>query len=265
MSPATGPALIILVAFVLPGFVTVLLQEHMFKSADDPTPLDRLLRIVAYSVVSYLLIAIAVIVLDVRRSDILHEYHRYTADPAQLVWRGVLLVLVPAVIVAGSTLLLSRWRRRGPLLERIGLNSRHNEPTAWDFFFRQARNAYVTIRLVDGHQVAGYYGSESFAAYAKDGRDLFLEQGCDWDAEAEWFAEPVPESCGIWVNTTNAVLVEFYTPGSNGETTQQNPSAGAAADREEGRPPGAQATGQAASSATASQEAGEVDDGQTEA
>src|SRR5690242_6315512 len=53
MPPATGPALIILVAFVLPGFVTVLLQERTFKSADDPTPLDRLLRIIVFSVLSY--------------------------------------------------------------------------------------------------------------------------------------------------------------------------------------------------------------------
>lgn len=47
----------ILVAFVLPGFVTVLFQERTFKRAEDPTPLDRLLRAVYYSLWSYLILA----------------------------------------------------------------------------------------------------------------------------------------------------------------------------------------------------------------
>ena len=63
MAPATGTALILLVAFVLPGFVTVLLQERTFKSADDATPFDRLLRAVYYSVWCYLLLATVALIL----------------------------------------------------------------------------------------------------------------------------------------------------------------------------------------------------------
>ena len=83
MPPATGTALIILVAFLLPGFVTVLLKELTFKSAEDPTPLDRLLRTLSYSVWSYLLIAVVAIPLGIHRSNFLRWYHAHTGDPAQ--------------------------------------------------------------------------------------------------------------------------------------------------------------------------------------
>lgn len=43
MPRQTGTALILLAAFVLLGFVTVLIQQRTFMSAEDPTPLDRLL------------------------------------------------------------------------------------------------------------------------------------------------------------------------------------------------------------------------------
>lgn len=38
-----GPSLLILVIFVLPGFVTVLINERTHETNIDPTPFDRLL------------------------------------------------------------------------------------------------------------------------------------------------------------------------------------------------------------------------------
>jgi len=258
MPPTTGPALIILVAFVLPGFVTVMMQEHVFKLAEDPTPLDRLLRIIVYSVWSYLLVAVAAMLSHTDRADILREYHRYTPDPAQLVWRGALLVLVTSTIVAFVTWLWSRWGARKSLLERVGFNPRHTEATAWDFFFRQGQAVYVKIRLTTGEQLAGYYGSESFAAYARDGRDLFLEQACDWDEEAGWFGDPVEASCGVWINPGNAVAVEFYNPGQDETSVPQDADyAAVRAAREEERASSAETAGETTSAA--SEEARQID------
>jgi hypothetical protein len=176
MPPATGPALIILVAFVLPGFVTVLLQERTFKSANDPTPLDRLLRIVMYSVISYLLIAIAAIIFGFDRATILRDYHDYTAQPAQPVWRGVLLVMIPSLLIASATFGWSRFKHRDKVMQSLRLNPRHTEPTAWDHFFPKRRRCFVRVTFADGSRVLGFYGADSFASYSKDGRDLLLEK-----------------------------------------------------------------------------------------
>jgi hypothetical protein len=43
MAPATGTALLILVAFVLPGFVTLVARETTYVARDAVTPFERLL------------------------------------------------------------------------------------------------------------------------------------------------------------------------------------------------------------------------------
>jgi len=176
MPPATGPALIILLAFALPGFVTVLIQERTYLHAEDPTTLDRLLRVFYYSVWSYLILAVVAIVLRIDRGDVERFYREQQGDPAILVCIGAALILGPSLAIATATRLWHGSRAQGCVLDIARVNERHQEPTAWDFFFRQGRRAYVRVTFKDGGRVYGYYGNASFSAYAKDGPDLFLER-----------------------------------------------------------------------------------------
>jgi hypothetical protein len=57
---ATGTALLILVAFVLPGFVAVLLKERLYEVRSEELTFDRLLTTIYYSLLVYLLPALAV-------------------------------------------------------------------------------------------------------------------------------------------------------------------------------------------------------------
>jgi hypothetical protein len=49
MAPATGTALLILVAFVLPGFITLVARETTYVMRDAATPFERLLLSLSYS------------------------------------------------------------------------------------------------------------------------------------------------------------------------------------------------------------------------
>jgi hypothetical protein len=44
MAPATGTAILLLVAFVLPGFVTLLVKERIYEVPAEQQPFDRLLQ-----------------------------------------------------------------------------------------------------------------------------------------------------------------------------------------------------------------------------
>lgn len=211
MAPTTGTALVIIVAFALPGFVTVLLQERTFKHADDPTPLDRLLRILYYSVWSYLLLAIVALIVDVGTKDVRELYEDYKSDPAELVWRGALLVLIPSLLIATTTRAWQGSKWQAKVLGWLHINERHEEPTGWDFFFRQRHNVYVRIRLSNGGSVHGFYGAESFAAYSKDGGDLYLER-LFVPGDENWFGSEALHHRGVWVKGDEVVLVEFYDP-----------------------------------------------------
>lgn len=201
--PDTGTALVLLVAFVLPGFVTVLLQERTFRLPEEQTAFDRLLRSVYYSVWIYLLLALVAMWQGVDRAYVERTYDRLADDPAQLVWRAAILVFVPAALVASAT-----W-----LWHRFGRMHRHQEPTAWDFFFRKRRECFVRAWFPDGRTVLGYYGGDSFAAYGKDGGDLFLEAlVLPNEDQKGWFGGYPPNNCGVWIRAGEAVVIEFYDP-----------------------------------------------------
>jgi len=236
MPPATGPALLILVAFVLPGFVTILIQERTFSSAEDPTPLDRLLRIIYYSVWTYLLLAVAALVCGVDRSYLQHLYEHYKDNPAQLVWRGALVILVPSIIIATATRIWLGSRLQRWALQLARINERHEEPTAWDYFFRQRIESYVQVKLADGGRVLGYYGARSFASYAKDGRDLFLERIYFLDPKTDWFGQEIPGSSGVWIRTDDVVSIDFYTPQHALQQAATQALPAEAASEEEGGP-----------------------------
>lgn len=220
MAPATGTALVLLVAFVLPGFVTVLLQERTFKSADDPTPFDRLLRAVYYSVWCYVLLAVVALIFGLDRGWAQSFYNHHEGNPAGLVVLVALLILTPSAIVWLSTLL---WQESGlneRALEKLHMNARHQRPTGWDFWFRKGIQTHVRIIYADGRSVWGYYGARSFASYAKDGLDLFLEEvyrekainpaEASDEPSRQWFGNLKPSSRGAWVKVDDAVCIELY-------------------------------------------------------
>jgi len=242
MTPATGTALVLLVAFVLPGFVVVLFQERTFKQADDATPLDRLLRALYYSVWCYLLLAVVALVFGVDRAFVEQLYRRYEEDPAQLVLRGAVVVLLPATVVWFSTLVFRESGAAERLAEIARLNARHQQPTAWDFWFRQGLRSHVRVVYADGRSVWGYYGDDSFASYAKDGLDLFLEHvyrerdvpdrpGSE-DPSGPWFGQAHEHNRGGWVKVDDAVCIEIYDFDDAHQATE------AAADAASGRSAG---------------------------
>lgn len=218
MAPATGTALVLLVAFVLPGFVTVLFQERTFKRANDPTPFDRLLQTIYYSVWCYVLLSIVALKFGVDRECVESLYERHKDAPAELVWRGALAILGPATVVWLGTLL---WHESGAnerVLDKLHLNTRHQQPTGWDFWFRKRFRTYVRIIYPDGRSVWGYYGEKSFASYAKDGRDLFLEyiypeSPSDAEDDHPWFGDWNDDNRGGWVRADDAICMEFYDLG----------------------------------------------------
>jgi hypothetical protein len=237
MTPTTGTAVIIIVAFFLPGFVTVLLQERTFRSAEEATPLDRLLLIVWYSAWTYVLLAILAVTCRVHKHDVVTVYNDYKNEPSELVWRGALVVLVPSLLIAEATRRWAGWSRREDVLKKLGINGRHTQPTGWDHFFRRGHDCMVRVTFADGRRVLGYYGPESFAAYSKDGGDLLLEKlYTPNDPDNQWFGAEVPGVSGLWVRAADAVCVEFYTPMNGGTAEEQEPDGG----EEGGRPRGPQ-------------------------
>lgn len=226
MIPTTATALGLLAAFVLPGFIVVLMQERTFKQAVETSPLGQLLHSLYYSFWCYLIVAPVALYFGIDSAWIERLVERFKDDPAELVWRAGLAVFVPAYIVSRFTYFAERLK---PRIEKhtwvekiavfVGISTRHKQPTAWDFYFLKGIKTQVRIEFSDGRVLWGLYTADSFASYAKDGRDLYLEyvygpfKPTEEDPRHEppsWTLDPRVTSRGAWVKVDDDTIIEFH-------------------------------------------------------
>lgn len=209
VAPATGTALLLLVAFVLPGFITVVAREATYVVRDATTPFERLLLSLSYSVRIYAALFVLVLALGWHTSDVSAFSHGHKALWEYGVFGGLALFVLPLSISECGR----RWRRsehaRPWALRFLRISEGHSTPSGWDHFFASNRAALVRITLDDRRVVGGYYGEQSLAAYSADIQDLFLEQRWELDEDG-WFTRPAPSSLGLWVPHEHIVSVELY-------------------------------------------------------
>jgi hypothetical protein len=208
MTPATGNALLILVAFVLPGFVTLLISERTHVIKDTSNPSERLLLALYYSVLTYALLGLIAWSAGYDREKISDAYHHEQSAGKVLFYAFLAILAIPALIATASRLWL-RSRARGWFIEKSRINPSHQTPTAWDHFFEQGKEAFVRVTLSDGRVVGGYYGPGSFATFGEQARDLFISNQWELDDDA-WFAKPAEASLGVWVAKESVVSLEVY-------------------------------------------------------
>jgi hypothetical protein len=211
MAPATGTALLVLAAFVLPGFVALKYRERTYVVKADDSPFERLLSALYYSFLSYIVLGVvAVAIFEVTTRDVSRLWHG-DAKAGVYVALAVGGVLIPVALAE----LARRWegsRLRRRLRTIAGLNLAHTIPSGWEHFFLSDRTCFVRVTLNDGRVVAGRFGDRSFAGYTAETPDLYLEERWTLD-ENDWFAERAAGSLGVYVRAAEIVSVEFYDDG----------------------------------------------------
>jgi hypothetical protein len=219
------------VAFVLPGFVTLLISERTHAVRDTSSAFDRLLLALYYSVLTYALLALIAWIAGYDRNDIVHAYKGELSVGKILLYAVLAILALPALLATSSRLWLKADARRW-FIEKSKINPSHRTPSAWDHFFEQGKEAFVRATLSDGRVVGGYYGPGSFATYGEQARDLFISNQWELDDDA-WFKKPAEASLGMWLAKESVVSFEVYAVERDDE--REDASAAVEADREEGR------------------------------
>jgi hypothetical protein len=214
VAPATGTALLLLVAFVLPGFVTVVTREATYVVKDATTGFERLLLSLTYSIRVYGILLVGAWLLGITNRDISKLYHGHSPLRDYIVLAFLGLFALPVFLSESGR----RWRKskrfRPWALERLKISVAHSTLSGWEHFFGSNQEALVRITLDDGRVIAGFFGGDSFAAYSTDSQDLFLEERWELDEDA-WFLRPAPLSFGLWVPHEHIVSLEVYAPPGN--------------------------------------------------
>lgn len=209
MPPETGTALLILLIFALPGFVTLLVKERTHEIPRPVTSFERLLSTLYYSLLVYAPLAVLAVLAGWRLSDLEALYRGEKGLGAMVVVGLMSGLLIPSVVAyAGHRWLDSPLRTR--VLGFLGVSTAHRTRTAWDRAFSGSRRALVRATLRDSAVVGGYYGFDSFAAYGERGGDLYLEKQWNIDPETLALTGPSGNTVGLWLSGSDVVRIELY-------------------------------------------------------
>ena len=185
--------LVLFIAFVIPGFVSLKTYELLFPSA--PKESDKLLvDAVAYSSINYALLLWPIYEIET------HEVRQSHPTAYVLFYVFVLLIAPIAWACALKKLRSTEFFQR---------SMPHPTAKPWDFVFAQRKPYWAIVTLKDGKKIAGRYDSASFASSAPAAEQLYLEE--NWVLNDDGgFDRPRTETAGILILSSEIVTVEFF-------------------------------------------------------
>ena len=194
MTAITGTAPYILLVFFVPGAIILFVRSQL-TTGRLPPPSERLL---SYLIVSAIYLAVTLPFVDYQPELGLSNLSSWS-------WISWLFV-VPAVV---GTLLALFWGRIREFLVKIGLRLVHPVPNAWDWKFSNVDNQWVLVTLIDGSEVAGYLGSESFISSDPLERDIYIEKLYQIDSQTKEWIESGTK--GILIASGQVKTIEFWS------------------------------------------------------
>ena len=169
--------LVLFIAFVIPGFVSLKAYEALGLGSPRDTN-QQLIDAIAYSCLNYAILSVAIV--SVELSDL-----RSTSP-----W------------TYGAF-----WKLRHSefVLKAIP----HPVGRPWDFVFAQRRPYWVIVRLKDGSQIAGRYDSESFASSSPQPEQIYLQEAWRLNQDGG-FDRARTDTAGIIVLGSEVVAIELF-------------------------------------------------------
>lgn len=191
---------LLILALVLPGFLTVSVFR-LIVPAKELSDQRGILSYLAFSTINYALFGW---VLWLGFQQRLFEYDLVLAI---LLW---LFVFFLAPLTLGL-LLGFVWQRdiHRRLASKIGIRITHPIPNSWDYMFGSIiEPAWLLVTLTDERQVAGFFGTRSFASSDVNERDIFVEQVYKVDSAGAW--HPDDPGKGLWIPQREIKLITIW-------------------------------------------------------
>jgi hypothetical protein len=196
--PTSIQAVVVIVLFLMPGFIASRILSYMYPSAAAASDTRLILNAVALSFVNYACL-----------SWLLYLSWKDNWFDKTLVFIGVLLlsVLIFPILLSLGIIKIAETPSVRTFREAFGLP--HPVPKAWDYFFRRRIPCWVIATLKSGRVVGGLYNTNSFASSYPSAEDLYLEQMCDMTPEGQMM-RLTPLNVGAIMKRDDVELLEFF-------------------------------------------------------
>lgn len=152
--------LVLFIAFVIPGFISIKAYQLAFPGTERATS-DQLIDAIAYSSINYALLIFPIISV---------ESGKLKDECRAVYYLFYIFVLFIAPII---WVLLWKYLRTRDFFQR---NAPHPTAKPWDYVFAQRRPYWIKVTLKDGTVIAGRYADKSFASSAPAQEQIYLEE-----------------------------------------------------------------------------------------
>ncbi|KAB8195640.1 hypothetical protein FKV24_005050 [Lysobacter maris] len=184
--------LVLFLAFVIPGFISIKCYQLAFPGTERPSS-EQLVDAIAYSSINYAILAVPISL--VQRSELLQAR-------AFLYYLFYIFVLFLAPVL---WVLIWKYVRTRDFFQR---NAPHPTAKPWDFVFQQRKSSWVKVTLRNGTIVAGRYAGKSFTSSAPADEQIYLEE--TWVlGERGQFVRKVSRTSGVLVLSGEISHIEF--------------------------------------------------------
>lgn len=192
--------LILFIAFVIPGFVSIKCYQLLFPGTERPTS-DQLVDAIAYSSINYAILLIPIIFVE---NSSLKENYIYL----YYIFYTFVLLIAPIIWVVAW-----KYLRTHNLFQR---SAPHPTAKPWDYVFSQRKSYWLKVVLKDGTTVAGKYGAKSFASSAPADEQIYLEESWILNDNGGFLREK-NNTAGVIVLSKEISYIEFRNDGENDE------------------------------------------------
>jgi hypothetical protein len=152
--------LILFIAFVIPGFISIKFYDLVFPDTRGATS-DRLIDAIAYSSINYAILFYPIEIIE--SSDL-----RSSCGVLYYIFYVFVLLIAPAIwVLLWKQMRLSKW---------VAASIPHPTSKPWDFVFSQRRPYFIKVFLKDGTIIGGVYSEKSFASSAPTEEQIYLEE-----------------------------------------------------------------------------------------
>lgn len=198
--PETIDAIKILIAFIMPGFVTDFIISFAVPRAKR-TSQETILTTLTFSCVNYALFSWLVLIIN---NEAFYSEHKVFYI---ILWTFILLI---APILEGMLFVwLANSHLSKMLLQFLKPKNVRLTPTAWDYIFSQEQRLWILITLNDDSRIGGFFGEKSFVSEYPQAQDIYLEQVWHLGDNGE-FKSPVADSAGCLIKMQDIKYLEFF-------------------------------------------------------
>ncbi|MFE1572819.1 DUF6338 family protein [Comamonas odontotermitis] len=185
--------LVLFVAFVVPGFVSLKCYELLCAKPQKDAA-NQLIDALTYSCVNYAILFYFISLVE-------QSTLRSTSPHLYTVFYAFVLLIAPVIWAS-----IFRFARSRQFLQKF---IPHPISKPWDYVFSQRKELWVIVTMKNGHKYGGLYSHNSFSSSAPAEDQIYLEQ-CWKINEKGGLEDARKDTAGLLIVSQEIECIEFF-------------------------------------------------------